>query len=353
MILRGPILAVILALLFMCASSAVGQSAPGTTIVLPGKLVAGERATLAVLDAEGRLVPGAEVEFGGGSRMPTDATGRLTFPVPNVPGILRVSLVGQPANASATVLAPLKDGADSLQILDVQRLVPIGERFSIYGVGFRGPADENHVVVGGQPAIVLAASPIVLFCLTGPKTEPGPAQLAVEVAGRTAGPAPVTLVRLEVTAEKAQLKPGEQGRLSVRVHGTADPVEIEVRSLSPSVVRFLGGGVERQTTQGGAQNTAAFEIVGIEGGDFSVEARLVPSAQGLPDVSAARQELQAALPLAPASWGPRVEKLIELLDKHPQDGVKVRDALEKMLAQRPEGDFGRHLEAAWKILLNR
>ena len=33
--------------------------------------------------------------------------------------------------------------------------------------------------------------------------------------------------------------------------------------------------------------------------------------------------------------------------------AQVRDALEKMLAQSPQGDFGRHLEAAWKILLNR
>jgi hypothetical protein len=71
------------------------------------------------------------------------------------------------------------------------------------------------------------------------------------------------------------------------------------------------------------------------------------------DVEGARQQLLAAVHLAPTGWGPRVEKLIEQLEKRPQDGVKVRDALEKMLAQRPEGEFGRRLEAAWKILLNR
>ena len=345
----------ILSLAFVAGVSARAQSTSGSTIVLPGKLVAGERATLAVLDAEGRLVPDAEVEFGGGTRMSTDATGRLTFPAPNVPGILRVSLHGQAANASATVLPPATRAgeAGALQISDVQRLIPIGERFVIGGAGFRGAADENHVVVGGQPAIVLAASPLVLLCLAGPKTEPGPAQLTVEIGGRTAGPAPATMVRLEVSGEKPLLKTGEKGQLTVRVDGTAEPVQVEVHSLSPSVVRFLGGGVERQTTQGGAQNTATFEMVGIEGGDFSVAVRLVPSAQGMPDIAAARQELQAALPLAPSGWGPRVEKLIDQLDKHPQDTVKVRNALEKMLARSPEGEFGRRLEAAWKILLNR
>src|SRR5712692_2234473 len=103
---RHLILAVALALGLAVAPAAVAQNTPGAAIVLPGKLVAGERATLAVLDAEGRLAPEAEVEFGGGTRLSTDATGRLTFPVPNVPGILRVSLHGQAANASATVLAP-------------------------------------------------------------------------------------------------------------------------------------------------------------------------------------------------------------------------------------------------------
>jgi hypothetical protein len=173
------------------------------------------------------------------------------------------------------------------------------------------------------------------------------------MGGHSAGPAPVTLIRLEVAGDKPRLDAGEHGHLTVRVRGSAEPVEIEVRSLSPSIVRFLGGGRERQTTSGGAENSGTFEMLGIAGGDFSVEARLVPGVQGLPDIAAARQELRAALALAPAGWGPRVEKLLDQLDKHPQDGVKVRDALEKMLAQRPEGEFGRRLEAAWKILLNR
>jgi hypothetical protein len=332
---------------------AQAQQPSASSIVLPGKLVAGETATLAVLDAEGRLVPGTEVEFSGGARMTTDATGRLTFPVPHVPGVLRASLVGKAANASAVVLAQARDNTESLQILNVQRLIPLGERFTIYGAGFRGEADRNHVMLGGRPAIVLAASPVALLCLAEPKVEPGPAELTVEVAGRKAGPAPTTLFSLDISADKPQLKAGEQGHLLVRVRGTAEPVEIEVRSLSPSVVRFLGGGIERQTTEGGDQNTATFEMVGIEGGDFSVEARLVRGVQGMPDVSTARQELQAALRLAPAGWAPRVEKLIDELDKHPQDHVKVRDTLEKMMAQLPEGEFGLRLEAAWKILLNR
>lgn len=350
---RGLIFALVVALSFFTGSAAVAQNSAGASIVLAGKLLAGGRATLAVLDAEGRLAPGVEVEFSGGRRKATDATGRLTFQVPGVLGILRVSLSGQTANASATVLEPPQENTDALQILDVRRLVTIGEQFSISGVGFSGAADENHVLVGGEPAIVLAASPVELVCLAAAKVATGPSQLSVEIGGRSAGPAPVTLVNLKISADKSELKAGEQGRLIVHILGTEEPVEIEARSLSPGVVQFVAGGVERQTSQGGARNDASFEMLGVAGGEFAVEARIVPSAQGMVDVEAARRQLLSALPLAPAGWGPRLEKLIEQLDKHPQDGVKVRDALEKMLAQRPEGDFGRRLEAAWKILLNR
>src|SRR2546426_6486451 len=70
--------------------------APGATILLATKLVAGQRATLAVLDAAGRLMPGAVVEFPGGGREPTDRTGRAASTPP-----------GGPAGRRAGRVAPL------------------------------------------------------------------------------------------------------------------------------------------------------------------------------------------------------------------------------------------------------
>jgi hypothetical protein len=45
--------------------------------------------------------------------------------------------------------------------------------------------------------------------------------------------------------------------------------------------------------------------------------------------------------------------VLRLVSQHTQDVAEARDAIEKMLAKKPEGEFGRHLEAAWRILLNR
>lgn len=348
--LRGWLLAVpFLAM----AIGAAAQTRPATTVVLPGTLVAGAPATLAVLDGSGRLVPGAEVEFSGGERKTADATGRLVFTVPDTPGVLRVSLPGQTAGASAVVIPAPSPPPAGLQIREIQRRIALRDRFTIRGSGFRGVADENRVVLGNEQATVLAASPVGLVALPGKHAAPGPVQLRVEAGGSTASTSPVTLVSLEMSAEKPRLAPGEVGRLVVRVAGTDEPVELETRDLSPDVVEFPGGSPQRQATQGGAQNTAFFELRGKTAGDYSIEVRLVPQAQGLPDVAAARQQLLLAQAMVPPRYAARLERLIQDLERHPQDAVQVRDGLEKMLAEKLPGEFGRRIEAAWKILLQR
>ena len=73
------------ACVLLCAGGADAQ-APSTTwsvsIVLPQKLVAGQPATLAVLGTDGRLAEGITVDLGEDQRVKTDASGRVTFTVP-------------------------------------------------------------------------------------------------------------------------------------------------------------------------------------------------------------------------------------------------------------------------------
>src|SRR2546422_323094 len=240
--------------------------APGATILLATKLVAGQRATLAVLDAAGRLMTGAVVEFTGGERVTTDQTGRAAFTAPVEPGVLL-------------------------------------------------------------------------------------AQLVVEVGGRSPGPVPVTLVSLRVMAPKKELLPGEKGKLIVRVRGTHQRLVIEVRNLSPRVVGLAKGNVQRVASSGGEANFAEIDMRGLRAGDFSVSVRLVPVAVGLPDVEAARQRLLAARRLATGNWQERLDRLLRRLERDPQDALQLRNELEKMLAEKPEGEFGRMIEAAWRELL--
>ena len=71
------------------------RAAVPRAIILPPAVVAGAQATLAVVDAAGRLLPGVAVEISGGQtarlrasspeKVTTDSTGRATFLAPGDP----------------------------------------------------------------------------------------------------------------------------------------------------------------------------------------------------------------------------------------------------------------------------
>src|SRR3989442_6619573 len=151
--------------------------APGATILLATKLVAGQRTTPAVLDAAGRLMPGAVVEFTGGERVTTDQTGRAAFTAPVEPGVLLARLVDQNANASTTVIAPAPNLPDGVQVVDYPRVISVSDRFVIDGFGFRGDADANRILLGDRKSTRLNSSHVALVVLPGPDAEEGPAQL--------------------------------------------------------------------------------------------------------------------------------------------------------------------------------
>lgn len=354
---RCPVvLAVYLASLSVPSGAAQEPRGPspaiGAAIVLPHHVIAGQRATLAVLDAAGRLAPGVAVEFSGGERLTTDTAGRAAFVAPAEPGVLLVRLPGRGVNASTTVIAPAQNPPDGVQIIDYPRVIAVADRFAIDGSGFRGDAEENRVTLGDQPALVLAASPDSMVVLPGPRAA-GAAQLQIEVGGRSPGPVPITLVALRILRPEKPLTRGEPATLWVHVAGTDQRLVLEVRNLTPDVIELPRGDVQRMVTSGGRQNQAAIELRGLRAGDYAVSARLVPGAYGLPDMESVREQLIAAKKAATGGWLERIDRLIHRIERDPQDVAKIRDELEKMMSARPEGELGRRIEAAWRELLKR
>jgi hypothetical protein len=134
-------------------------------LLLPRQIVSGERATLAVLDVNGKLTPGVDVTFSNGDRLKTDATGRALFVAPLTPGVIFGGIVGRAGRVTSVVLSPAEAEATGLEVTSVPRVASITDRFDVYGRGFCGDADANQVSIGGQRALVLAASPMSLVVL--------------------------------------------------------------------------------------------------------------------------------------------------------------------------------------------
>src|SRR5947208_1230535 len=98
-------------------------------LLLPRRIVSGERATLAVLDVNGRLTPGVTVNFSNGDRLTTDATGRALFVAPLNPGVIFASIAGRMGRVATAILSPSAAASASIEVSSVPRGAALLYRF--------------------------------------------------------------------------------------------------------------------------------------------------------------------------------------------------------------------------------
>ena len=258
-----------------------GQQAPSPsaahTLLLPKRIVAGETATLAVLDVSGRLTPGVTVNFSNGDHVVTNATGRAFFAAPTTSGVIYAAVSSHSARVYTTILTPAEAAPGSTQVASSPTFASLADRFDLAGGGFCGQADANAVRVAGKPALVLASSPVALIALPPSELEPGPTEIDVSCAKRPASRFSVTFLDLSLQADSSPLTPGEHRTLTVTVRGTKAKIPLEARNLSPNVAELTGGNPATASSGGGAENAAHFELIGKARGNFAVSVRLLPT----------------------------------------------------------------------------
>lgn len=261
------------------ASAAPAQAAPAPSaariLLLPRRIVSGERATLAVLGVNGRLTPGATITFSNGDRLKTDTTGRALFVAPLNPGIIYGSIEGRPGRVSTVILTPAEASTPAIEISSTPRVASLSDRFELLGKGFCGDADANQVTIADQGALVLASSPVSLLVLPPMELPPGPSKVKVSCAKRNAPEFTALFVGLDLQADSSPLKRGEHRTLTVRVSGTTKKISLEARNLSPDVAELVGGNPVRRFSSGEEENISEFEVIGRKNGTFLISIRLV------------------------------------------------------------------------------
>lgn len=262
-------------------SPAFAQKPPpsGRILLMPRTMVSGDRATLAVLDVNGRLTPSANVVFSNGDRLTTDATGRALFVAPLNPGVIFGSIVGREGRVPVTILSPDETAVAGIAVDSIPRFATLTDRFEIAGRGFCGGADANQITISGEPAFVLASSPTSLVVLPPLELEPGRASVDISCAKRYGPPLEVVFLALNLEADSSPLLPGVHRQLSVHVRGTTSKITLEAKNLAPDIAELTGGNPLRVSSSGGEENVARFEVVGRKRGSFLVSIRLLSSAQ--------------------------------------------------------------------------
>lgn len=328
------------ALTLACVSPAQNETPLATasaTIVLPPRLMAGHPATLAVLGADGKLAAGVKVDLGNGQTVTTDRTGRALFNAPATGDYV----LAKGAGASAAALVDPAVGASEPRGTTLPPIVSMHDRFWICGAELSGEADANTVKIDGQPALVMAASPICLVALAGPDAKPGPASLSIEAPG-VKWSATTLLVSLEFETPTPPLKPGQMGQLKVRAEGTNRKLQIIVRNETPNVLKFVRGDVQELFTSGGSLNSAPIRVEAIASGNFSFTARVLPA----PDTASAERFLRAAKAQAPQELQRKITDWSRRLARHPRDAEKVRRELDRIARNTLSDECRTLLDAA-------
>ena len=249
----------------------------GRILLLPRSIVSGERATLAVLDVNGRLTPGVTVEFSNGDRLRTDATGRALFVAPLNPGVILGSIAGREGRVPTTILSRDEAAPTGIEVSSIPKVASITDRFEIAGKGFCGGADTNQITISGEPAFVLASSPTALVVLPPADLPPGRASVDLTCGKLNGPPLEVVFVSLDLEADSSALAPGVHRSLTVRVRGTTLKLSLEARNLAPDIAELSGGNPTRVSSSGGTENLAHFDVVGRKRGSFLISIRLVKS----------------------------------------------------------------------------
>jgi IPT/TIG domain len=246
-------------------------------LLVPWRMVSGDRATLAVLDIGGRLTPNVSIQFSNGDQVKTDATGRALYVAPLTPGPLFASIAGRPGKVRTLVLSPQQAATYGIEVSSAPRMASLSDWFTINGGGFCGDADKNTVTVGGEKALVLASSQLSLLALPPASLSPGPARVSVSCGKQVVADFSMVFLSLELQADDSPLVPGQQRTMIVRVRGTKAKVPLAARNLAPEVAELAGGNPVRLSTSGGEENYARFELTGRSHGRILVSIRLRPT----------------------------------------------------------------------------
>jgi len=255
------------------------QSAPAAKnariLLVPRKMISGDRTTLAVLDMNGRLTPGVTIAFSNGDHVTTNATGRGLFVAPLTPGVLYATIQGRPGRVQTLVIAAPAN-ASTPSVVQAPHFASLSDRFELQGHGFCGDADKNVVQINGESALVMAASSESMTILPPEDLQPGPADVTVACNKGAASAARLIFLSLSLQADTSPMQPGQKRTLSVRIEGTRDKVTLEARNLAPEVAELAGGNPAKAISSGGAENVASFPLTGKQHGNVLVSIRLMP-----------------------------------------------------------------------------
>jgi hypothetical protein len=256
---------------------AAGDTISGTVVEEPAGSTDTERSrNAATLD-------GYVIELGAKK---TDVAGRVvTFVVPAAATAATLILRHHNGTVAGRVDVPVRTQQNPFTRTPVPsdfhfpQVVAAGQPFRISGP-FSGDVAKSTLVVGGQPATVIAESPRSFVAAPAPNVS-GPTTVQLKENG-VAVTAPCNVLKISLSAPKTSLVKGERTTLHIAVsglEGIRQPIPLQLVNTSPDTVQLAGGQSQVLTVAPGNLGpdrtyAADRELTGLRAGRFTITSEL-------------------------------------------------------------------------------
>lgn len=264
------------------APSVIRTPNPGATIIFPGRAVAGQFITVAVVGPKNLAEPYVGLNFNG-AQLSTAENGKVVYQIPEdaQPGYsIRIGLTERPEEAGAAieVLQPLSSPL-SQQTPNLESVSPIcggGGTITVTGHNFDGLAERNRVIIdGAYDANVVVASPVQLKAQLPSGLSAGPHSLCVSTAGLRSNPGNFDLVTVDLSPGGPDTPKNELKKLNLRVLGTQNRVRVKLVNQSRDVIKLIKGDEVVLVTPGGTQNQITVPVQRLRWGTYKIDAEVL------------------------------------------------------------------------------
>ena len=262
--------------------TAVREPSAGAALLYPGRAVAGQYLTVAVVNPQNSNEQFVGLSFNG-AQLSTDDNGKVVYQVPEdaPPGYsLHLSLSARPGEAAAAieVLQPLATPS-SPQIPNLESVSPVCGNagiVTIAGHNFDGIAERNRVIIdGAYDATVLVSSPVQLKARLPHGLPAGSHTLCVSNSGLRSNPGNFDLVTVDLAPGGPDTPKNDLKKLMVKVQGTHNRVRVKLVNQSRDVIKLLKGDEVVVVTPGGVQNQVVVPVQRLRAGNYKIDAEIL------------------------------------------------------------------------------
>lgn len=261
-------------------STSLHAPSPNATLLYPGRAIAGQYITVAVVNRQHIGEQFVGLSFNG-AQLATAENGRVVYQIPEdaPPGYsMHVGLSGRPEEAPGAIeiLQPLATPS-SQQMPNLESVSPVcanGGNITISGHNFDGIAERNRVIIdGAYDANVMVSSPVQMKAQLPAGLSAGQHTLCVSAAGLRSNPRNFDLVTVDlnpVGPDTASLK-----KLMVKVQGTQNRVRVKLVNQSRDVIKLIKGDEVVVVTPGGPQNQVVVPVQRLRSGSYNIETEIL------------------------------------------------------------------------------